>query len=111
MVLWWPNGNLDQDEEEYRMRVHLFGAASSLSCSCYALQRTAEDGINDIIPEAAQTLLRNFYVDDCLKSVATEEQAVIFASDIRVLCNRGGFHLTKWTSNSRTVLLSSPEEE
>lgn len=35
--LWWPNGNLDQDEEEYRMRVHLFGATSSQSCSCYAL--------------------------------------------------------------------------
>lgn len=109
--LWWPNGNLDQDEEEYRMRVHLFGATSSPSCSCYALRRTAEDEINDTTPEAAQTLLRNFYVDDCLKSVATEEQAVILASDIRVLCNRGGFHLTKWTSNSRTVLSSIPEEE
>ncbi len=108
--LWWPNGNLDQDEEEYRMRVHLFGATSSPSCSCYALRRTAEDEINNTTPEAAQTLLRNFYVDDCLKSVATEEQAVILASDIRVLCNRGGFHLTKWTSNSRTVLSSIPEE-
>lgn len=109
--LWWPDGNLDQEEQEYRMRVHLFGATSSPSCSCYALQRTAEDGINDTTPEAAQTLLKNFYVDDCLKSVATEEKAVILARDIRVLCNRGGFHLTKWSSNSRTVLSSIPEEE
>ncbi len=93
--LWWPNGNLDQEEEEYRMLVHLFGATSSPSCSCYALRRTAEDAINSSTPEAAQTLLRNFYVDDCLKSVATEEQAVILASDIGVLCKRRWFPFDK----------------
>lgn len=43
--------------------------------------------------------------------MATEEQAVNLVSDIAALCNQGGFHLTKWTSNSRTVLLSIPVEE
>lgn len=73
--LWWQQGNLDQEEVEYRMCVHLFGATSSPSCSCYALRRTAEDGINDTTPEEAQTVLNNFYVDDCL------EQAITLARD------------------------------
>ena len=41
--LWWPDGNLDAQPEEYQMRVHLFGGASSPSCANFALKRTAED--------------------------------------------------------------------
>ena len=35
--LWWPNGDLTAQLEEYRMTVHPFGAVSSPSCSNYAL--------------------------------------------------------------------------
>ncbi|TWW61443.1 hypothetical protein D4764_04G0000900 [Takifugu flavidus] len=54
--------------------------------------------------------LRNFYVDDCLKSVATEEEAVALVKSLRDLCAEGGFSLTKWVSNSRRVLSSIPAE-
>lgn len=54
--LWWPDGNLDKDYEEYRMFVHLFGAMSR-----FTLQKTAEDGINNTTPEAARILLKDFY--------------------------------------------------
>lgn len=40
--LWWLNGNLEGDLEDYQMVVH-FGAASSPSCSNFALRKTAED--------------------------------------------------------------------
>lgn len=46
-------------------------------------------------------------MDDCLKSVATEIQAI----DLRDLCSLGGFKLTKWGSNSRAVLTSIPDED
>ena len=42
--LWWPNGALTQEPQEYCMTVHLFGAGSSPGCSNFALKRTAEDG-------------------------------------------------------------------
>ena len=48
-------------------------------------------------------------MDDCLKSVATEEDAATLASDLHTLCATGGFNLTKWMSNSRKVLMSIPE--
>ena len=37
--LWWPNGDLTAQLEEYRMTVHPFGVVSSPSCANYALQR------------------------------------------------------------------------
>ncbi|XP_052445519.1 uncharacterized protein LOC127987300 [Carassius gibelio] len=95
--------------EEFRMTVHLFGATSSPSVASYALKRTAEDHKADVSPETVQTVLRNFYVDDCLKSVAKEEDAVTLAKDLRTLCASGGFTLTKWVSNSRKVLMTIPE--
>ena len=61
------------------MAVHLFGATSSPSVASYALRRTAEDHRDTATPEAVQRILQNFYVDDCLQSVATEEDAVTLA--------------------------------
>lgn len=49
--LWWPNGDLHKQVEEYRMTVHLFGAVSSPSCACYALRKTAEDSRNGFSEE------------------------------------------------------------
>ncbi len=41
--LWWPEGNVEQNMEEYKMTVHLVGATSSPTCANYALRRTAQD--------------------------------------------------------------------
>ena len=71
--LWWPDGNLQEDPAEYRMTVHLFGANSSPSCANFALQRTVRDNSKDYSDVTQQTVLKNFYVDDCLTSVETEE--------------------------------------
>lgn len=107
--LWWPGGNLNEPVEEYRMCVHLFGATSSPSCASYALRRTAQDAAATTSPEATQT--NNFYVDDCLRSVATEKGAVNLVKELTELCARGGFHLTKWVSNSTALLCSIPGDE
>lgn len=41
--LWWPEGDLSKELQDYRMTSHLFGAVSPPSCDCYALRRTATD--------------------------------------------------------------------
>ncbi len=92
------------------MTVHLFGATSSPSCAIYALQSCAKDKSAHHRSEAIQTVLRNFYVDDCLTSVATEQQGIALMHELREVCASGGFNLTKWMSNSRTVLASISEE-
>lgn len=47
---------------------------------------------------------RNFYVDDLLLSVDTEEEAVATSRTLKAILRKGGFRLTKWTSNSRAVM-------
>ena len=109
--LWWPDGDLESELEEYQMVVHLFRAASTPACSNLALRKTAEDN-NEHFPEAVvNTVKKNFYVDDCLKSLPSVEEASQHASDLRGLLSRGGFTLTKWISNSCRVLETIPECE
>ncbi len=62
-------------------------------------------------PQVTETVIHNFYVDDCLVSVPTVQEAVQLRSDLVDLCDMGGFQLTKWVSNSRTVLSSIEEEQ
>ena len=45
--LWWPDGNLEDQPQEYHMTVHLFGGASSPSCANFALKKTAADNRSD----------------------------------------------------------------
>jgi len=109
--LWFKDGELDADVEEFQMNVHLFGGASSPSCANFALHKTAKDNSGEFSQEAVETVMKNFYVDDCLKSVATERAAIQLAQELRDLLAKGGFRLTKWMSNSPAVLSSIPEQE
>lgn len=109
--LWWPDGDVSQELQEYRMEVHLFGATSSPSCACYALKRCAEDNKSSFDAIVVDTVLCNFYVDDCLKSVASEQEAVKLYEDLKAICLTGGFRLTKWMTNNRDVLSNIPQED
>lgn len=109
--LWWPEGNISKDLVEYRMAVHLFGATSSPSCASYALRKCAEDNREFFDATVVNTVLHNFYVDDCLKSVSSEEEAVLLFHNLKALLQKGGFNLTKWTSNSRKTLAAIPVKD
>lgn len=109
--LWWSNGDVTEDLTEYRMVVHLFGATSSPSCANFALRRCAKDNKELFSQQVFDTIMNCFYVDDLLTSVASEEEAITLCNDLRTICAKGGFHLTKWISNSRAVLAAIPEEE
>ena len=109
--LWWPENDFNKDPEDYQMLVHLFGAASSPSCANFGLKQTADDNQEMFSEEALRTLRRNFYVDDCLKSVKGETKAISLVSELRALLSKGGFWLTKWISNSRRVIESVPTSE
>ena len=108
--LWWPRGDFSKELEEYRMTVHLFGAVSSPSCANFAMRRNAEDHRHEFSPDVVSTVLKNFYVDDCLKSLPSAAVAIKHVEELRRLMLRGGFNLTKWISNDREVLESIPVE-
>ena len=109
--LWWPEGDVSVEPRDFRMTVHIFGAASSPSCSNFALRRTVDDCQGSFSEEALDTVRRNFYVDDCLRSVSSEEEAQSLATEVGALCATGGFYLTKYVSNKEGVLDKIPQED
>ena len=74
--LWRENGEIGGEVEVYRMCVHLFGGVLRPSCASFALMRMADDHRKDFPEETIQAVLKNFYADDCLKSVGTTEEAI-----------------------------------
>ena len=56
-------------------------------------------------------MFKNFYVDDCLISVKSEQRAVEVVHDLRALLLKGGFKLRKWLSTSNVVMQTVPENE
>ena len=109
--LWWPNDDLSKEPVDYQMLVHLFGVTSSPSCASFCLKKTASDNQGDFDVETITTVDRNFYVDDCLKSVPTTDKAARLSGQLRELLSRGGFRLTKWISNDRNVIATVPVTE
>lgn len=57
------------------------------------------------------TIKHNFYVDDCLKSMPSEAEAMALVRDLSAVCQFGGFQLVKWISNSRYMLESIAVEK
>ncbi|KAK0150857.1 hypothetical protein N1851_008021 [Merluccius polli] len=101
--LWWEGGQLEAEPQEYRMTVHLFGAASSPGCANFGLRYLAQQHKTDH-PLASAFVENNFYVDDGLISVPTEEEAKELIIRAQQLCKCAGLRLHKFNSNRRDVL-------
>ena len=95
------------------MLVMIFGAASSPCMANYVLRKTALENREDVLfsEDTIQSVEKNFYMDDFLKSVCDEATAVRMFREMTSLLSRGGFRLTKWISPSREVLSQIPPEE
>ena len=106
--LWRENSTDPISVYEYGR--HMFGAKSSPACVNYALQQVGRDSRDDN-GMVANFINRNFYMDDFVKSVASEEEAVdVYRSLQKSLADRG-FQLTKWICNSDKVMKEiSPED-
>ena len=91
--IWWKDGNIDEEIEEYRMTVYPFGTVSSPSCANFALKRAASDHKQEFDKRTVETVKRDFYVDDCLTSAPTVETAIKLVHELRDLLDKGGFLL------------------
>ena len=109
--LWWEDCDTNKEIIDYEMTAHLFGGASSQSCCNIALRKTAKENRDEYASDVIKILESNFYVDDMLKSFQTASKAKDVIRKFKKLCAKGGFNLTKFTSNSEEVLKSIPDEE
>ncbi|XP_058481739.1 uncharacterized protein LOC131457006 [Solea solea] len=108
--LWWKNGDLHADPQEFHMKVHLFGAASSPGCANYGLKQLAKDHETQF-PLGSEFIMKDFYVDDGVTSTASVDEAIQLAKEAQELCSMGGLRLHKFVCNNRSVLDSIPSTE
>ncbi len=109
--LWTDDISSNAEPYLVKMLVHIFGATDSMTCCVHALQRTARDNAHLMAPLTYETILKNFYADDLLRSVPSDEVAIDLVKDLVSMLKLGGFRLTKFVSNSKVVLDSIPESE
>ena len=104
--LWWPDGDLDNEPVPHQMTVHIFGAKSSPCCANFCLRETANEFGNLYLSSISEIVHNNFYVEDCLVSLPSVEEAIVS----EFLAKRD-FHLRNWLSNNDKVLQEIPESE
>ena len=109
--LWWDKGDLNSEPTVYRMKVHLFGAASSPGCCNFGLKHLASQGKDKFSKDTVKFIQRGFYVDDGLASVASTAEAIKLVEESRALCKTGNLHLHKFVSNNKKVLAAIPQQE
>ena len=92
------DGNILDELIVYEMCMYVFCGASSRTCSNYALKRTAIENEYIYRKEAAETLKNKFNVDDLLKSVENEDNAIHLIKKRRSMCLEGEFNLTNFAA-------------
>ncbi|KAH9596328.1 hypothetical protein MS3_00002043 [Schistosoma haematobium] len=101
--LWWQEGDMSREPSEFQMTSHPFDATSSPFCANFALNKTAQifsDGYDGYVVDDVKN---NSYVDDCLISIPTCDQAKSFVKQISELLCRGS--IQKMTDLGSNVLL------
>ena len=93
------------------MNVHLLGAASSPGAAKFCLHQTAQTHRQEFGNITSDFLLRDFYVDEGVKSVPTTERALQLIKDSQAMCARHNSRLHKFASNCKEVLEALPVDD
>ena len=109
--LWYEDNDLDKPVTEYRMKVHVFGNSPSPAVAIYGLRRAAQEGSKEHGIDVQQFVMRNFYVDNGLTSVSTDDEAIDTLKRTREMLAESNIKLHKIASNSSKVMEAFPPEE
>ncbi|XP_053699346.1 uncharacterized protein LOC128746321 [Sabethes cyaneus] len=105
-VLWSDDGK--GEPSTYVTQVMPFGTSCSPSCAQYVKNLNASNFAGQY-PQAAQTIIKQHYVDDMLASVETEEEAIQLAKDVKHVHAQAGLEMRNWISNSPAVVEAMKE--
>lgn len=101
----WRNATTNE-LELYELRTVTFGTTTAPFMAIQGIHIIADE-IESTNPELSETIRKAFYVDDCLKSVDTIQEAVELKSNLSKTFGSYGLNLRKWNSN--VEILSTQE--
>ncbi|XP_050523790.1 uncharacterized protein LOC126895682 [Daktulosphaira vitifoliae] len=94
-----PNGPL----KIYRLRTVTYGTISASYLSTVCLEELAEREFSRY-PDAYQSLVNDFYVDDWLGGAMKRAKAITLRDNIIAVMKGTGLHLRKWASNDNSLI-------
>lgn len=101
--------NREEPPSVYEWCVLPFGTTSSPCCPTFALQQQARDSSHSG-DSAREAVEKSFYVDNCMLTLTSEEEAKVLVDKLQNLLAEGGFDLHQWASNVHSVLRNLPPE-
>ncbi|XP_023806317.1 SH3 and multiple ankyrin repeat domains protein 2 isoform X1 [Oryzias latipes] len=105
----WRDLRVDEPPRVFEWQVLPFGTTCSPCCATYALQRLVADQSHPI--EDLKFSVENcFYVDNCLQSLDSSEEAKSLVDRLRALLASAGFDLRQWACNDASVLSHLPQD-
>ena len=103
-ILYWEDGNVDSEAKDFAMNMHTYGLRDSLCVCNFALKLTADRNMVNVSDFAVQTVKNDFFVNDLVTAVNNEYEGEKCIKEIDKLMDSGGFNLTKWASNNKSLL-------
>ena len=108
---WYKANNPNDDIVQFRATSHLFGCSSSPAVANYCLRFTTKQLCAEPFPKSQLFLNRDCYVDDCIASLPTSDEAIEILEGARAILSNFHIRLHKILSNSAEVLRHFPESE
>ncbi|XP_075737935.1 uncharacterized protein LOC142777431 [Rhipicephalus microplus] len=102
--LWFKDNDISREIMECRMKVHVFGNSPSPAVATYGLRRTAQEAAQQFGEDARRFVERDFYLDDALKSLSCEEDAISLLQRTQKMLSTANIRLHKIASNRQNVL-------
>lgn len=109
--LWFKDNDPEKGIVEFRLNVHVFGNSPSPAVAIYCLRRAAQEGQSAYGEDAYQFVVRDFYVDDGLKSLPTADAAISLLKRTQSMLACSNLRLRKLASNSKEVMEAFPCED
>ncbi|XP_058456567.1 uncharacterized protein LOC131433964 [Malaya genurostris] len=106
-IIWRDSS--DAPLNTFELKTVTYGTACAPFLATRVLKQLAIDERTNF-PEAAETLGKDFYVDDLFTGASNIDDAKTLQRQLEGLLAKGGFELRKWASNEETVLEGIPEE-
>lgn len=100
---------MDDPLKIFEWQVLPFGTTCSPCCATYALQQHVIDHSQEG-DDIRFSVEKCFYVDNCLQSLRTKEEAKLLVDKLRELLAGAGFELRQWACNVLSVLSHLPQE-
>lgn len=108
LILWRSNPLCDL--KTYSLNTVTFGTTSAPYLAVKTLIRAATDG-EVTYPKGSDCVKKGFYVDDCIYGADNIDEALQIQHETTMLLKTAGFHLRKWSSNSKELLSEVPESD